>query len=179
LPGADGGQVKVDAGVSIDDCTGKLAAATVTSLEAGGPVDPPMRWLYPYGQTVFPGDLLPPVLQWSAQSGGADGVYVHLKSELFEYKGCFGKTSPTNLTLASDAWTGAWNQSNGSTDPLTVEITTIAGGTVSGPTTEHWIFALGSLKGLIYYDTMEGHLRGHLIAVPRASGNGLRRPART
>jgi hypothetical protein len=27
--------------------------------------------------------------------------------------------------------------------------------------------------------TMEGHLRGHLIAVPRASGNGLRRPART
>jgi hypothetical protein len=27
--------------------------------------------------------------------------------------------------------------------------------------------------------TMEGHLRGHLVAVPRASGNGLRRPART
>jgi len=163
LPGADGGQVKVDAGVSIDECTGKLAAATVTSLEAGGPVDPAMKWLYPYDQTVFPGDLLPPVLQWSAQSGGADGVYVHLKSQLFEYKGCFGKTSPTNLALASDAWAGAWNQSNGSTDPLSVEITTIAGGTVSGPITEHWIFALGSLKGVIYYNTYTS---------PQANNNG-------
>jgi phosphoribosyl 1,2-cyclic phosphodiesterase len=32
---------------------------------------------------------------------------------------------------------------------------------------------------LLRQPTMEGHLRGHLVAVPRASGNGLRRPART
>jgi len=156
LGSVDGGnvQMKMDAGVSIDTCTGgTVAASTVTALEAGGPVDPAMKWLYPYDQTVFPGGLISPVLQWSAQSGGADAVLVSMKSQLFSYKGCFGKTSPTQIPLPSAAWSGAWNQSNGSTDPVTVELTTMAGGKVSGPITEHWTFALGSLKGLIYYNT--------------------------
>ena len=153
--GASGGSpIKMDAGVNIDDCTGSsVAAATVTSLEAGGTLDPAMKWLYPYDQTIFPGGIIAPVLQWTPQSGGADAVYVHMKSQLFEYKGCFGKTSPAQIPLAAAAWTGAWAQSNGPTDPVTVQITTIAGGKVSGPLTEHWTFALGSLKGLIYYNT--------------------------
>ncbi len=151
---ADGGQMKVMTGKTDDDCTGSsVAAGTVTSLQAGGAVDSAMKWLYPYDQTVFPGGIIGPVLQWSPQSGGADAVYIHMKSQIFEYKGCFGKTSPMALSVPATVWTDAWNQSNGSADPVTVEITTIAGGKVSGPITEHWTFALGSLKGLIYYNT--------------------------
>src|SRR5580704_679305 len=76
--GASGGTpIKMDAGVSIDDCTGSsVGAATVTSLEAGGTLDPAMKWLYPYDQTIFPGGIIAPVLQWTPQSGGADAVYV-------------------------------------------------------------------------------------------------------
>src|SRR5581483_10770201 len=122
--------------------------------EAGGAVDSAMKWLYPYDGTVFPGGLLPPVLQWSAQSGGTpSGVMIHLHSQLFDYKGCFGATSPTNLAIPTDVWNQALGQSNGASDPLTVELTTITGGKVSGPITEHWTIALGSLKGLIYYNT--------------------------
>jgi hypothetical protein len=154
-PAADGGQMKVMTGVLLDECTGIKAvpSGTVTSLLAGGAVDSAMKWLYPYDQTVFPGGIMGPVLQWAPQSGGADAVYLHMKSQIFEYKGCFGKTSPMQLTIPATAWAGAWNQSNGSADPLSVEVTTIAGGKVSGPITEHWTFALGSLKGLIYYNT--------------------------
>jgi len=145
-----------DAGVTIDDCakTTALSASVVASLEGGGTVDPAMKWLYPYDQTVFPGGLLPPVLQWSAQSGGTpSGVYVHMQSQLFEYKGCFGATNPTQLPIPATAWDQALGQSNGSSDPLTVELTTVTGGKVSGPITEHWTIALGSLKGIIYYNT--------------------------
>ena len=94
-----------------------------------------------------------PVLQWTPQSGGADGVYVHLHSSLFDYKGCFGATSPQQLPVPDTAWTTAWAQSSGASDPLTVELTTIVGTTVSGPITEAWTFALGSLKGVVYYNT--------------------------
>ncbi len=82
----------MDAGVSSTTCTDPMVpAATVAKLEAGGAVDSAMKWLYPYDGTVFPGGILPPVLQWAPQSGGADAVYLHMKSQLFEYKGCFPK----------------------------------------------------------------------------------------
>jgi hypothetical protein len=167
--GSSSGQLaKSDAGVIFDDCTGTklLSAATVSQLEAGGAVDSSMNWLYPYDGTVFPGGILPPVLQWSPQSGGApDGVYLHMKSQLFEYKGCFGKTSPTQLPIPAKDWNAALSQSNGGADQLSVSLTTITGGKVSGPITEHWTIALGSLKGIIYYNTYTSQIAGNNGAV--------------
>jgi hypothetical protein len=45
------------------------------------------RILYPYEGTVFPRGLPAPVLQWDVSM--ADAVYVHARSMLFEYEGCF------------------------------------------------------------------------------------------
>ncbi len=139
--------------IAIDECPGPLPAATATALQAGGPLDPAMKWLYPYDNTIFPGGLAAPILQWAPQSGGADGVYVHMHSQLFDYKGCFGPTNPARIPIPANIWTTAWRQSNGATDPLRVELTTIVGGKASGPIGETWVFALGSLKGAIYYNT--------------------------
>jgi WD40-like Beta Propeller Repeat len=139
--------------ITIDDCPGTLPAATVTALQAGGPIDPAMKWLYPYDGTVFPGGLAGPVLQWAPEAGGTDGIYVHLHSQLFDYKGCFGPANPARLPISLSVWTKAWLQSKGGSDPLAVELTTIGGGKVSGPIKETWTFALGSLKGSIYYNT--------------------------
>ncbi len=140
--------------VTLSDCPGTLPASTVSALQAGGPVDPAMKWLYPYDQTVFPGGLIAPVLQWTPQAAGTPtGVYVHLSSQLFDYKGCFGPTNPAQLPIPAKAWSTAWAQSNGAGDPLKVELTTLVGSTVSGPITESWTFALGSLKGVVYYNT--------------------------
>lgn len=140
--------------VTIDDCPGTLPAATLSALQAGGAVDPAMKWLYPYDQTVFPGGLLPPVLQWAPQAAGTPtAVYVHMSSMLFDYKGCFGPTNPAQLPIPANVWSTAWSQSNGANDPLKVDLTTAVGTTVSGPITESWTFALGSLKGVVYYNT--------------------------
>jgi hypothetical protein len=177
LLGGDAGTlVRGDAGaghpgtassVSIDECPGTLAAATASALAAGGTVDPKMRWLYPYDRTVFPGGIPAPVLQWDPQAGGVDGVYLHLQSKLFEYKGCFGPANPAQLPVPQKPWVQAWLQSGGAPDPLTVELTTIAAGKVSGPIRETWIFALGSLKGVVYYNTYTSQIAGNNGAVMR------------
>jgi hypothetical protein len=151
---------------NIDECSqnnpGKLSAATVTSLQTGGAVDAAMKWLYPYDATVFPGGILPPLLMWAPQSGGADGVYLHMKSQSFEYKGCFGANGLQQLlvpnTKPNYPWSAAWEHSNGAGDLLTVELTTIVGGKVSGPIRQKWTFAKGSLKGVLYYNTYNSGL---------------------
>jgi hypothetical protein len=144
--------------VTVDTCPAPLTAAQATALKAGGgSPDSSMKWLYPYDGTVFPGGILPPVLQW-AQSSKPDGVLVHLKSSTFDYKGCFAGTSPGQIPLPSAAWNTAFQQNTGSADPITVELSTITGGKVSAPITEKWTFALGSLKGAVYYNTYNSQL---------------------
>jgi len=156
LPGfgdAGGGHPSPGGPVTKDDCTGKLAPSTIAALKGGGPVDPAMKWLYPYDKTVFPGGILPPLLQWNPQSGGGDAVLLHLKSSLFDYTFCGPPTKAGQLALDATAWQTAWAQNSGAGDPLSVELTTRAGGAVSGPIKETWIYALGSLKGVVYYNT--------------------------
>src|SRR5258708_22382740 len=101
---------------------------------------------------------------WAPQAGGADGVYLHMKSQAFEYKGCFGSNSAQQLLVPNGMpnfpWSAAWEHNSGAGDLLTVELTTIAGGKVSGPVVQKWTFAKGSLKGVLYYNTYNSNLLG-------------------
>ena len=102
-----------------------------------------MMWLYPYDQTVFPAGILAPTLQWG-QSTTPDGVYLHLRSSAFDYRGCFAGANPPQLAVPQQAYDTAFVQSGGVNDPLTVEVTTISGGTVTGPIRETWTLAVFS-----------------------------------
>jgi hypothetical protein len=144
----------------VNECPGALDAATVTSLQAGG--SGTGKYLYPYDGTVFPVGLAAPTLQWS-QSGTADAVYLHMSSSKFDYKGCFGANANMQLTIPDSAWTPAEAQSKGASDPLEVEITIKSGGTIIGPIKEQLIFALGKLKGDLFYNTYTS---------PQAGNNG-------
>jgi hypothetical protein len=128
-----------------------------------------LQWLYPYDGTVFPEGLYPPLLQWS-QTGTPDGVYLHLWSTLFDYKGCFAGSNPPRLQIPVAIWNEAQGQSNGAGDPLHVELTTSTGGGVSGTLTAQWTIALGSLKGLVYYDTYTSQIAN--TASLSTGGNG-------
>jgi hypothetical protein len=102
---------------------------------------------------VFPGGLASPILQWS-QSGTPDGVYLHLHSKKYDFKGCYAGSSPPELKVDETEWATAYAQSGGGpSDPLSVELSTVAGGTVSGPIKESWTFAKGDLAGVVYYNT--------------------------
>ena len=137
----------------IDDCPGPLDAQTLTSLEAGGPLDPAMRFLYPYSETVFPRGMLAPVLQWAEAAGGTTAGLLRLTSNKFSYRGCFTPTAPGQLAIPQNVWEAATGNSEGAGDPLMVELTTLGGGGVSGPLTAQWTVALASIKGAIYYNT--------------------------
>lgn len=153
--------VPVPTPVVVDDCPGSLDATTVQKLQQGGTASG-AKLLYPYDGTVFPVGLLSPLFQWS-QQGTADAVYVHLKSNLFEYKGCFGANTKFQQAIPETVWTQAGVQSGGASDPLSVEITVSSGGSIVGPLTEQLVFARGKLKGDLFYNTYTS---------PQAAANG-------
>ncbi len=166
--GADGGIIRpVNAHVTDTNCPGVLSAANVTSLKAASANSASMKWLYPYDATVFPGGLVPPILQWS-QTGTPDGVYLQLHSGKYDYTGCFKGTSPPQLQIPAVEWATAYAQSTGKGDPLTVQLSTITGSTVSGAIKESWTFAKGSLAGVVYYNTYGSKL----VPGQAAGGNG-------
>ena len=172
--GGDGGfpegSITTDGGsIAVDTCPGTLTAAQASALKAGGSASASLKWLYPYDKTVFPGGILPPLLQWS-QSAKPDGVYLHMHSNTFDYQGCFAGSNPGQLPLPPNAWNAAFQQSLGAADPLTVELSTLSGGKVSSKITETWTFALGSLKGAVYYNTYSSQLTspadGAVMVIP-------------
>jgi hypothetical protein len=164
-PGRDGGGG--DAGgvplttTSIDRCStgipSGLSAASVQALLAGGSPGS-LRYLYPYSQTVFPRGLIAPTLMWDG--GSADYVYVHLKSKVFEYKGCLAPTAAGQVLLPQDVWNAASAHAAGASDPFSVSLTVISSGKVTGPITEPIIIAPATLKGSIYYNSYTTKLGG-------------------
>jgi hypothetical protein len=165
--GGDGGVPMVAPQTGpVDDtsCPGPLSAANVKALMAGGSSAGPLKWLYPYDGTVFPGGISSPTLQWS-QSSAPDGIYLHLHSNLYDYTGCFKGDNPGQLPINAIEWATAYAQSAGVSDPLTAELSTITGGVVSGPLKESWTFAKGSLKGTVYYNTYNSTIAGNNGAV--------------
>jgi len=158
------GQSAPPAKVAINDCPGSLSPATIAALQTGGPIPASMKWLYPYDGTVFPGGLPAPTLQWS-QASPPDGAYLQLHSKSFDYAGCFAGGDPPELVIPQTAWDKAWEQGTGVNDPLTVELTTVTGGVVTGPLRESLSFARGSLKGVVYYNTYTSQIAGNNGAV--------------
>ncbi len=147
--------------VNIDDCSptnaAGMSAAAVQTLEAGsgGPGD--LQILNPYDGTVLPRGLIAPLLMWNG-GAGANVVYLHIESSTFEYKGCLVPTAPGQLQIPQDVWDQASAHTGGPSDPFTLELTTSAGGTVTGPVTETIIVAQATLKGTIFYNSYKSKL---------------------
>jgi hypothetical protein len=149
----------------IHENPGGVDTGTQGQLGAGGSADATFAWLYPYDQTVFPRGLIPPTMQFAGVP--ADAMYVHITSSSLDYKGWFKPQSgSTHLALSAKSWTAIADAAFGPTDPLKVEVTKISGGAVTGPITEHWPVAEGSLRGTIYYETY-GSAIGGVVAVMR------------
>ena len=161
--------------VFVDNCsTGTpsgLSAASVKALLAGGSAGS-MRYLYPYASTVFPRGLIAPTLMWDGAS--ADYVYVHLKSNSFEYKGCLAPTATGQILLPQNVWVAASAHTGGAADPFALSLTTIASGHRDRPVTEPLIIAGATLKGSIYYNSYTTKLNtGGGAARCSASSPGL------
>ncbi len=148
---------------TISENPGGVDMGTQGALGGGGTADSQFAWLYPYDQTVFPRGLLPPTMQFGGTA--ADAMYVHITCASLDYKGWF-KPASTHLALSDKVWTAILDAASGPSDPLKVDVTKISGGAVTGPITESWPVAQGSLRGTIYYETY-GSAIGGAVAVMR------------
>jgi hypothetical protein len=141
--------------LGLQDNPGMIATGTQQSLMAGGTADPAFAWLYPYNGTVFPQGLLAPTLQFAGTA--PDAVYVHVSFGSFDYKGFYGPSTPGQVTFTQQLWTTITQSATGS-DLVQVQVTKISGGQVSGPITESWTIAQGSLRGTVYYNSYDSPL---------------------
>jgi hypothetical protein len=136
--------------VAMDECPGNLSPSLVSALQAGD-VPRGQRWLYPYDKTVFPRGLLAPLLQWDGPA--AEAIYFHMRSNSFDYKGCFTGGAAANFAIPQATWNAAGAQSDGQSDPLQIELTLSSGGKTQRLPTLTVIFALANIKSAIYYNT--------------------------
>ncbi len=136
----------------------------IGALRDGGSADPAFTWLYPYDQTVFPRGLTSPTLQWGGEA--ASYTRVHVTSSTIDYEAFLGPSSPARGALSADAW-ATITESAAPGDPVTIEATKLSASGVTGPITETWTIAQGSLKGTVYYNTYDSPLNNGNGAVMR------------
>jgi hypothetical protein len=130
---------------------GGVDPATQGMFGAGVMPDPALALLYPYTDTVFPRDLIAPVVQWN---GGAatDTFYLHLTSPTFEYEAYLTNAVPGRYTFPT-APTDVWQKLTASVmaDDIAVELQRYDGATVYQPVPSSWHIADADLIGTIYY----------------------------
>jgi hypothetical protein len=148
--------------LSTVDNEGNVPTPVQGTLRAGGNADPNFRWLYPYDQTVFPRGIAPPVLQW----GGEPATYarVHVTSSTIDYEVFYAASDPAADAFTQAAWTMI-TESAAPGDTLTVEATKLSASGVTGPITESWTIAPGTLAGTVYYNTYDSPLNDNQGAV--------------
>ncbi len=148
-----------------------VAAATRTQLQGGGTADTTFGWLYPYDKTVFPRGLLSPTLQFAG--GASDAEYVHITGTGLDYRGYLkgGAQGAVTGALSQKAW-DALTHAVGATS-VKVDVSKISSGKVTGPITETWPIAQGSLRGTIYYETYNSALVAGSPALAIAAGIGI------
>jgi hypothetical protein len=158
----------------LSDNPGNVDGATQAALKKGGSADPKFTWLYPYDATVFPRGLLPPLLQFAGAP--ATAFYVRVTSKALTYEGFYAGSSPSRVAWTPQLWRAITLTAMAS-DPVKVEVTKASGTgaslSVTGPVTETWTIAQGSLKGIVYYNTYDSPLaEGNKDAGPADNDHG-------
>ncbi|HVY28433.1 MAG TPA: dickkopf-related protein [Polyangiaceae bacterium] len=160
--GSQTASITLHVNVTISSDPDKLTTKTKDALLAGGQGGPSdigpdgaFRFLYPYDETVFPRGLAAPLLQLDGDA--ADATYVKVTTGDFSYEAFAAASGVTRVTLPEAVWRGitlsaapgAW---------VDVAVTKASGGEVTGPVSERWLVAPGSLKGFVYYNTYRSKL---------------------
>ena len=147
---------------TITENPGGVMPGDQTKLKNGGTADLAFAWLYPYDRTVFPRGLIPPTMQFGGTS--PDATYVHVTFPGMDYTGFYGASNPGRVKPSAAVWTAITLAAKANSD-VKVDVTKLSGGNVTGPITETWSIAQGSLRGTIYYETYDSQIAGGLGSV--------------
>lgn len=169
--GSQSASVTLHLSVTISSDPDALDAELKDALTAGGDAGPggvgpdaDFRFLYPYDKTVFPRGLAAPLVQLGGRD--ADATYVKLSVGSFAYEAYAAAGGLTRVTLPDEVWRGV-TLSAGAGEWVEVSVSKSSAGEVTGPVTQRWLVAQGSLKGFVYYNTYRSKLAGDSGAVMR------------
>jgi hypothetical protein len=140
------------------DNAGNVPNATQTQLQGGGSTDSQFAFLYPYDKTVWGRGLISATLQFAGAA--ISNAYVHISCSTLDYKGYFGPSNPARIQLSQPMWNAVMGAVSSSKEDVKVEVSKLGAGGVSGPITETWYVAQGSLRGTIYYETYGSQILG-------------------
>jgi hypothetical protein len=169
--GSQSASVTLHVTVVIQSDPDELAAELKDDLVSGGQDGPDgigpdgeLAFLYPYDKTVFPRGLAAPVLQLGGED--ADATYVKISVGDFSYEAFAATSGLTRVLLPEAVWRGV-TLSAGPGEWVEVAVSKASAGEVTGPVTQRWLIAPGSLKGFVYYNTYRSKLAGDNGAVMR------------
>lgn len=130
-----------------------VSAAVATVLRQTPTAVPGLTLLYPYDETVWPKDILPPLLQWRGAAKDPEAVAIHLECPAFVYDGTFARTATpfTHHPITAEAWKYVGEACAGHL--VSLRVVFAADGAAWGPLTARWTIAPGNLKGVIYYNS--------------------------
>ncbi|MGO8995299.1 MAG: hypothetical protein ACLQVI_18435 [Polyangiaceae bacterium] len=152
--------------LTIVENPGNVNAGLQGSLQAGespdGGADPAFAWLYPYDTTIFPRDVPAPTMQFGGT--GFDAAMVQVTFPGLSYTGFYGASTPGRVQFSAVAWNAITGSAGGSAS-VQVQVTKSSAGVVSGPITESWTIAQGSLAGSIYYNSYNSAVANNTGAV--------------
>ncbi|HEY1960128.1 MAG TPA: hypothetical protein VGH28_31180 [Polyangiaceae bacterium] len=144
---------------------GNVPSNIITQLQAGGTSDASFKWLYPYDKTLWPRGLSGPVLQFAGTATTYAWLHVETTSQSIVYDAYYGASSPSRIDLSNDPIWTTIGLSTAPNEDVTVSVTKMSGATVTGPISEKWNFAPGSLKGTVYYNSYTSQLANGYGAV--------------
>ncbi|HVZ30837.1 MAG TPA: hypothetical protein VG963_00340 [Polyangiaceae bacterium] len=167
---------------SIDECgpgnAAGLQGATLAAARAGGSVAADARILYPYDSTLFPARIAAPLLMWTGPS--TDAIYLRARAAGLVYEGCVLPSGDHELAIPSTLWFEAQRAAQRNGDPLALdlELTTLMGGTASGPLRVSLTLSADAFSGVLYYMSYGSVLAGpiNLAAVMRLPLGGAPEP---
>jgi hypothetical protein len=161
--------IRITVGISsdVDELDGPLKDELVAGGQGGanglGP-DAELRFLYPYDGTVFPRGLAAPSLQLGGAD--ADATYIKISVGEFQYEAFASASGLTRITLPDAVWRGV-TLSAAAGEWVEVSVSKVSAGEVTGPVSQRWRIAPGSLKGFVYYNTYRSKLAGDNGAIMR------------
>lgn len=140
-------------GVGGEGPGGPVSPGVITVLQQAPTADGALAMLYPYDKTVWPREILAPLLQWKNGAHDPEAVAIHLECPTLVYDGTFARTATPFIhhPIPQDAWRYV-GESCGGKD-VSVRLVFASQGVAYGPLTETWRIAPGSLKGVVYYNS--------------------------
>jgi len=146
-------QIRVDISQNPDNLSESERSKLLQRGQGGardlGP-DSSFQFLYPYDNTVFPRGLAAPTLQFA--SANTTATYLEITTDGFSYAAFASASTPTRIVIPEAVWRGVTSSASAAS-AVNVQVSELSAGVVTGPITQHWSIAQGSLKGAIYYDT--------------------------